>query len=99
MLGARALCSVGRLNKRLPVASDSPGASDSYDAAVDSMGYGYLACFGVVFSVDGERVVRVKFHFLHFALRILKIFAHSCFCLMSGNTKAVLAINNMLQVV
>ena len=40
---------VGRLNKRLLVAYDSPGATDSYDAAVDSMGYGYLACFGVVF--------------------------------------------------
>ena len=28
---------VGRLNKRLPVASDSPGVTDSYDAAVDSL--------------------------------------------------------------
>ena len=44
-------------------------------------------------------LVQINFHFLHCTLRILKIFAHSCFCLMSGNTKAVLAINNMLQVV
>ena len=28
---------VERLNKRLPVASDSPGVTDSYDAAIDSM--------------------------------------------------------------
>ena len=45
-------------------------------------------------SVDGERVVRVNFHFLHCALRILTILAHSV-CLTSGNTKAVLAINNV----
>ena len=48
-------------------------------------------------------LVLVNFHFLHFhflqCFVILKIFAHSSFCLMSGNTKAVLAINNMLQVV
>ena len=46
-------------------------------------------------SVDGNRVVRVNFHFLHCALRILKILAHACLCLTSGNTKAVLAINNV----
>ena len=45
-------------------------------------------------------LVPINFHFLHFyflhcALIILKIFAHSCFCLTSGNTKAVLAINNV----
>ena len=52
---------------------------------------------------EKETIVLVNFHFLHFyflqCFVILIIFAHSCFCLMSGNTKAVLAINNMLQVV
>ena len=52
---------------------------------------------------EKETIVLVNFHFLHFyflqCFVILIIFAHFCFCLTSGNMKAVLAINNMLQVV